>query len=373
MGVKCIQLKYKRNVSLGRSFIRHLFIVQQDLTFGRNLQTGYTAQRCCLTAPGFTDDPDLASRAARWLRQLDFRGRTVVAGLTPPDVELHAMELPPAPADGPGAQQRQAARWETERLMSFEEGTTETDYWPLPTSKTMSSTAIGVASARSRVESVLSLCKAARLDCARVDASSCALARFGVLLRGLSGSDEDVWSVLDLGARLSRLIVCVGEAPVLARVFEYGGVSWTSKLAASLSVSEETAERHKRDHGIAQIPREARPTANGAENSDVLGEMICNVIREDLEVMVGELERSYRYALQCFPGRRPGPLILTGGGAGMQNLDALLAEKLGIEVVVPTVGQQGVTGRLDFRLVRDQLPEPISGFACAIGLAVAAG
>lgn len=310
-------------------------------------------------------NPELVARAADWLRRLEFRGRIAVAGLSPPDVELHAMELPRNVEKSDGDPLRQAARWETERLMGFKEGEAETAYWSLPESRNMASNAIGVAAARSRLDLVLLLCRRAGLDCEQIDATSCAMARFASLLRP-AAKEDDVWGVLDLGARLSRLILCVSDTPVLARVFEYGGISWTAKLSESLSVGAEAAEQHKCDQGIAKVRRES------GETSGALGEMIYNILRTDIDAIVAEIERSYRYVLQGYMGRRPGPLYLTGGGAAMKGIDVVLSEKIGVEVIVPSPRHCEESGRLDVGTMRSQLREPLANFGCAIGLAVAA-
>ncbi len=328
--------------------------------------TGLAACRRAGGSAHTDDDAAFRARAAHWLQRLPLRGRRVIAGLSQPDIELHAMELPRASGGADPEAQQQAARWEIERLMSLEDGAAETAHWSLPESRQMRTTAMGVAAARTRLDDVLRLCREAGVDCSQVDAAPCALARFGVLYRALTPADRDVWGVLDLGARMSRLVICLDDAPVLARAFEYGGVAWTEKLADSLSVSPETAERHKRDHGIAYVGRSGAARTQAA---NALGEMIFNVLRMDLDGIIVEVERSYRYVLQCFPGRSAGPLILTGGGGAMLNLDALLRERLGIQVFAPDPAGEGGTGFLACDRIAGQLRESLGSFACAIGLA----
>jgi Tfp pilus assembly PilM family ATPase len=100
--------------------------------------------------------------------------------------------------------------------------------------------------------------------------------------------------------------------------------------------------------------------------------MIFNVLRADLDEMAGELERSYRYVLQCYPGRAPGPVILVGGGAAFRGLDVLLHERLGVEVFSP---EQSIPPdcRLDFSACNRDGQLVISEFAGAIGLAIPEG
>lgn len=311
-------------------------------------------------------DAAIWDRLAQWLRRVGFKGRKTVLGLSPPDVELHALDLPSmesATADDISA----AAHHEIERLMSFEPGEAETDLWSIPPSKVARTTAIGVAAKKSSVERLVSVCDKARLDCIGVDATACGLARFGWVLRGEPRDQPDVWGVLDLGARRSRLIVCVDAIPVLARSFDYGGQVWTERLAEAMGVTPQTAERHKRDHGISPLSREGDHSGVG---TGVLSEMIYNALRRDLDAMVDELERSYRYVMRSYPQRQLGPLLLVGGGAQLQNLDQWLTQRLGVPVVTPTFGNQPQMDGIDLSRVATGVRDPGHAFACAIGLAL---
>ena len=120
------------------------------------------------------DENQFAARAARWLEQLGLRGRRVVVGLSPPDIELHAIEEADAVAEGERLSRAEHARAEIERLTSFDPETIETDFWSLPASPSMRSTAVGVAACREGIETALRICDAAFLDCHQIDATPCA-------------------------------------------------------------------------------------------------------------------------------------------------------------------------------------------------------
>jgi len=306
---------------------------------------------------------------------MGFQPRGVLAGLSPPDIELHPLELAEIEA---GVEARaDAARAELDRLMTFDSSTAQTDHWLLPPSNAMRTTAVGVAARAEGIALALSVCDAAGMECRGIDATPCALARFGATYRGLNDSERDVWSVLDLGARMARIVVCLGSVPISARAFNCGGRNWTEKLAQSLTVSPQTAERHKRDHGVVRdgVVRDgasapARGAGGGA--SGTLGELIYNVLCADLDQLCTELERSYRYVMQCFPKHAPGPVVVVGSGGGLRGLDALLHERLGVEVIVPGVV---VPERCELDLSAvggDLLPAGgfIGEFASAIGLAL---
>ncbi len=310
-----------------------------------------------------------AKRIGSWLSQMGFRKRDCVMGLSAPDVELHAMELPDSIKP---AQAKQAARWEVERLMSFEEGTATVDYWPIPESRQMTSSAIGVAASPTAFETLQPICERARFRCLRLDATPCALARFGSLYRG-PVSQSDVWGVLDLGARQTRLIICVAQVPILVRSFNKGGQKWTDQLAEALSISSKAAERHKKDHGIGAAKQQRRKNDGEMAAGGPVAEMIYNVLREELGGVIAELERSYKYVIRCFSDRPCGPLLLAGGAASMPNLASLLTNKLGIEVVVPSMHNTTAHCQIDFSQVRDQIREPLPEYAAAIGLAIGEG
>jgi len=313
------------------------------------------------------EDSMTADRIATWLGQMGFRKRSCVMGLSSPDVELHAMELPHAVNE---AQTRQAARWEVERLMSFEEGTATTDYWPIPEGSQMTSSAIGVAASPTSFDALRPICDGARLRCVRLDATACALARFGSFYRG-PVSDTDVWGILDLGSRQSRLTICVSGVPILVRSFNNGGGKWTDLVSSALSISTDAAERHKCDHGICA--NNQRRSGDRPKEGEQVGEMIFNALRDELGGMVAELERSYKYAIRCFGNRPCGPLLLVGGGAGTKNLPGMLREKLGIEVIVPSVEGAGENCKLDFSQVKRRMKVPLAEYASAIGLSIEQG
>lgn len=315
------------------------------------------------------DESGFAIRAARWFSELHLNTRRVVAGLSPPDVELHPIDAPALRERISDEERDEIVQQEIDRLTSFDATPAESNCWLLPASGSLRTTAIAVAAHPESINDTLQLCTAAKLACDQIDATPCALARFGAVYRGLSSADADVWSVLDLGGRMSRLIVCVGAVPVLTRTFRNGGWSWTEKLAEALSVSPATAERQKCDHGIAAVRRDEAASTTAPRSSTTLQDMVFNVLRSDLDEMSAELERSYRYVLQCFHGRSPGPLILVGGGAAMFGLDDLLQEHLGVEVISTsrTVPERC---RFNFTGCDDVMRKAIGEYACAIGLAL---
>lgn len=363
---------------------------------------------------------EVGARIRRVLRQNEFRGKEVIVGLSSPEVELHALELPVQGDSGTDANLRQAVQWEIERLMSLAQGQVESDFWLLPASGGSRGrraqpertgdqhpgqpTAIGVVADKAVVSGVWKMCEAGGVVCRRLDAGACALSRFGAWLRSLPEAagrrDEDgetdelgareVWGLLDLGYTQVRLAICVDDLPVLVRCFDTGGNQWINRIADSLGLSTTAAEIHLRDHGI-QSPARRGPDDGGrgvrgddhGAPSDHLGGIIRNILREELESLCGEIERSYRYALQCYPQHRVSELLLVGGAAELRNLDEYLKGRLGIEVASVAKRLEGTVmgaGR-DVGLGHVAYGTPfmpsggkerysLGALACAIGLAI---
>jgi Tfp pilus assembly PilM family ATPase len=320
----------------------------------------------CLELEGETGlaSPDgvVSMRLRRMLRQHGFRGRTV-AGVGLPDAELHAFEVPDA--DDPDGVN--AVRQELLRLTNQEPSDVQTAYWRLPEGRQGGTSAIGVIAAQPRITALWDLCRAAGLDCRAVDADACALARFGHALRGGSrAATDEIWGMLDVGARGVYLTLCVQDVPILARNLAEGSMTWTQQIADGFGISRASAEVHKRDYGLTA------PTGSEATASDnQIAGVITSLLRDHLTAAVLNIERSYAYALHCYPQHRPSTLILVGGGAATRNLDGLLSSKLGIEV-----------GRAEDLITRSEQPclvdrrsdaarrWPLGELAVAIGLAL---
>ena len=260
----------------------------------------------------------IESPLSRSLRQKDFIGRDLVVGLSPPDIELYAVELPDSKENRRADQLAAAVRWEIERLSPLGEGAAETAHWWLPKGRGGQHLAIGVAAAKTMIAQAWQACRRAGAECQRIDAIACALVRAGLLLRQ-AGSNE-VWGVLDVGAQAVRLVLCVDQVPVVVRSIDGGSQQWTEHIAAALKVSEESAEQHKCDHGICPPGRGGQQLrcvdepAAGEGPIQQLGGMIFTALFPLLERITGEIKRSYEYVLQTYPGHEAADLMLVGAG-----------------------------------------------------------
>ncbi len=283
-------------------------------------------------APEKEDAAELSQWIMECIERGTFKGRRVVAQLGPPDIELHAIELPSL-ANYPENEVDDIVHWEIKRLASSSLADVETAHWEIPHGAGRAPNVIGIAAAHTAVNRVSQACHLAGLECTRVDVGPVALNRAGLYLHEFGPAE--VWGVLDLGARQSRLVLCLGETPVLARSAGPGGHVWSQRIADEMKLSWDAAEVHKCDHGIAPSSRGVRQSGDGPTPSREVAAMLFGVMRPTLAKLVDEIERSYSYVLSCYPKARAADLILCGGGACMRGLAEFLGKSHGIPVKRP--------------------------------------
>lgn len=280
-----------------------------------------------------SDDVDQAQRLTTHIQgcvqEATFRGGNAVAMLNPPAVEFHTLELPPAVLTSRDASTAQVVRWEVGRMTNEPIDDIETGHWPLPPTKVSAPNAIGLAVRRERVSQTLASCARAGLRCTGIDVGAAALARLGTILH--AWNSEEVWGMLDIGYEEARLLLCVDEVPVLVRRAGSGGQAWTTRIADSLQVSVNSAEVHKREHGIALTSRGLRKGPQDPPAGEVAS-ILLGTLRGELKDLASEVKRSYEYVLGCYPSRHAADLMLVGGGATMPNLAEFLTSVLGIPV-----------------------------------------
>lgn len=298
------------------------------------------------------------------LHQVSFQGNDLRAGLSMPDIDFHALELPESIGDESEEEVGRIVQWEVQRLTTRQSEKLETRHWLLPAARPSAPNAMGAASTEAKVMQVVATCRDAGTVCTQVDATAAALARFGNLVA--DWSNEVVWGLLDLGFRQTRLILCVDEVPVLVRHAGSGGEAWTERIAEALQVSQKTAEFQKREAGIELVGRGVRGDDVEAPRAE-LGAILTGILRADLNTMAAEVKRSYEYVLSCYPSRRAGGLLLVGGGAALRNLPEFLTNALGIPVHRAADCATREESRLD---IAGCNADVIDGFAVSLGLAI---
>ena len=200
-----------------------------------------------------------------------------------------------------------------------------------------------IATPRRPVLAAVDAVERAGLKVARVDLSS-----FGAL-RSIADEHLGVQAVIDIGAHLTSIVVHLHGVPKLVRTVARGGQELTELLTENLNLSPEDAERAKRELGL---------TAERDEVSDAL--------QAGVRPLLAEIRSSLNYFRTGNDGARPDSIALTGGGAALTGLPALLGSRLGI-----TVGLQTPMLHIGNRAARGGIEEQ-AATAVSVGLALGA-
>ena len=171
-----------------------------------------------------------------------------------------------------------------------------------------------VAAARDMVMSNVRAVEAAGLRATSVDLSSFAVLR----AVGRPHSEVATEALVDVGSRVSNLVVHSGGVPRFVRVLLMGGQDVTDAIAERLGVPQDLAEAIKR-HGLPDATEQELELAGSAV--DLM-----------LEAFVDEIRSSIDYFSASHPQFRPERLVLTGGGSLLPGI----ADRLEAATRIPT-------------------------------------
>lgn len=306
----------------------------------------------------------LGGRIAGCLGNSEFRGRKATIALSSPDVEFHTLELPQAVLQQHEAQVSAVVRSEMEGLADVQGAEFEAAHWTLPPGMGASPNTLCVAARHELVQELVDVSRAARVECVCVDTAASALSRFGAYLK--EWKNDELWGILDVGLRQSRLLLCVDNTPVLVRTAGPGGAGWTEVISEALEISTKAAEVQKCQHGLTR-PNRSQDRLDEDDIRTELGSMMFGSLRRILKGMGEEIKRSYEYVLGCYPNMTASDLVLVGGGAAMRSLPEHLSDELGITVHSASHYLTDGACRLRYASARSI---PFESFALAVGLAL---
>ena len=166
-------------------------------------------------------------------------------------------------------------------------------------------------------------------------------------------------AIVDVGARVTSVIVHVGGRPQFVRLLSMGGADVTERLMDVFNITLPQAEDLKRQHGMADptgIANDSTPP------SEVIGEVLTSLI--------DEIRSSLEYYSATTSGARLESVTLSGGVARTAGFAGRLSSSVGLPVdyALPlTRVELGNTG-----LAPEQLAflEPMA--AVPVGLAMVA-
>lgn len=133
-------------------------------------------------------------------------------------------------------------------------------------------------------------------------------------------------AVVDIGARITQVVIAAHGVPRFVRVLPSGGQNVTDAVAGAMNVSGPEAEAIKREVGIGfSVPTERMAAA----------EAIGGVVRPLIEAV----RNTFVYYASNHPGAGIDVVVLTGGGAQLPGLGQYLASASRLPVsLAETVG-----------------------------------
>jgi type IV pilus assembly protein PilM len=173
-----------------------------------------------------------------------------------------------------------------------------------------------VAAARSTVLSNVTCAEQAGLSVQSVDLTSFAVLRS--LGRQL-GQDVETEALIDVGARITNIVIHQMGVPLFVRILPMGGQDVTDAVSMALGVPTREAEAMKQQVSLA-----------GAGLQSALLQQTVNVTAGDF---VDEVSGSLDYFSASNPTVKIQRVLVTGGGSRLEGL----LQRLGAEIRLPVV------------------------------------
>ncbi len=163
---------------------------------------------------------------------------------------------------------------------------------------------------------------------------------------------DEVVALVSIGASITNINIFIKNISRFARDISLGGNSITSAIASKLNISFQDAEKTKISEGIVFTKEPG--SSGGGEVSGVAeaikgtvekitGEKIddedkktklAGIIRQPIQNLITEVRRSLQFFENQPNGKPVTRVLLTGGGAKLQNLDKYMSDRLGLPVEI---------------------------------------
>jgi type IV pilus assembly protein PilM len=281
-------------------------------------------------------DVDAVAEAIKQLwAHTKFSGKKVVVGVANQKVLVRSVSLPAAPL----SEIKETLAFQVQDTIPMAVENALLDFYPLDEVEEGGRPVVRgllVAAARDMVSTQLQAVQQAGLSPVMVD-----LTAFAVL-RSLAESDDlgmggPLEALIDVGARVTNIVLHQGGVPRFVRILQMGGQDVTDAVAERTGVSQADAEELKRDLGMRS-------------NGETVDQQAAGRVMETAGKAFAEQVRGSLDYYAASPGGQPvDRIVLTGGGSRLGGLAEALQDATRIEVsrgrpfADLSVGQTGLT------------------------------
>lgn len=199
------------------------------------------------------------------------------------------------------------------------------------------------AAPKALVEKYLAIFKLAKIELTSLETEVFAL------MRALIGKDSAKTMIVDVGGERAAIVIAERGVPYLTRGIKMGGNAVTNAFASTMGISAGEAEAMKKDIALGE------------------GTVMPPVLLEAMKPLLHEAKFALDTNMQEDPSAKPvGKVILSGGSAGLAQLDRAMTNALNVNVYIGDPWARIATPAAS----RGVLDEIGSRFAVAIGLAM---
>ena len=168
------------------------------------------------------------------------------------------------------------------------------------------------------------------------------------LVRSLIGDDQGTFLLIDIGARITNIILVDRGIILSNRSVNIGGNEITSSIAESLKIARSRAEAMK------------------MEKRDILNSKESALVLPPLELIINEAQRMMLTGVSNFGKKTIDSVILSGGCAKMTGMEEYFSRMLRVPTMAGKPWQKIIT---DARLASD-IEKMGTSFSVALGLAL---
>lgn len=269
---------------------------------------------------GEVAEPAVVSTAIASLwRQTKFSTKEVVIGVGNQRVMVRDLDLPAMPL----GQLRASLPYQVQDFLPIAVDDAHLDFVPTSTSVGQHGPVVGgllVAATKDTVRANVDAVEAAGLKPVMVDLTALALTR--ALARGPLA--ERTVALVDLGARITTVVIVDHGRPRFVRVLPTGGQDMTDAISSAMGIPDADAEALKYQVGIGiTVPDQYRPAADAIAQ---VGHVLVEAVRNTLS-----------YFAMNTPGGSLDTVLLSGRGALLPGLGQYIATaaRVGVTLAAP--------------------------------------